>query len=229
MSPRRTSAMTASWWARWRSGYGVAPTSGPCALRRAATKVARAWRAIPVTDTRDHAVAVPARRTLAVRRGEWTHTVHLNNLSTHLVADWLRERRHRPGATNPHPLCSSPPTPTGIRHLHSSAIALCEPPSTSSGCCRASFGPTMSTLKRGVGRHPPGERSRAATARSTAGDTSATYLLCHPPCWATEFFREADEASLRGHAGARRAPGGGCPIRCGSQRRGSVGRCRARG
>ncbi|MDX2395221.1 hypothetical protein NJL88_35250 [Streptomyces sp. DK15] len=49
-----------------------------------------------------------ARRTLAVRRGERTHLVYLEDLSTDLMADWLRERRRRwPKATNPHLLITS--------------------------------------------------------------------------------------------------------------------------
>ena len=48
-----------------------------------------------------------ARRTLAVRRGEGIHFVHLDDLSTDLAADWLRERRRRPRATNPHLLVTS--------------------------------------------------------------------------------------------------------------------------
>ncbi|MEV8071617.1 hypothetical protein [Streptomyces pseudogriseolus] len=42
-------------------------------------------------------------RTIAVRRGLHLHIVYLDDLSTRLMADWLRERRTRwPRATNPH-------------------------------------------------------------------------------------------------------------------------------
>jgi hypothetical protein len=63
-----------------------------------------------------------ARRTLAVRRGEHTHLVHLDDLSTDLAADWLRERRRRwPQATNPHLLI----TAQTYRHPASPQISYC--------------------------------------------------------------------------------------------------------
>ncbi|MFF7602974.1 hypothetical protein [Streptomyces mirabilis] len=63
-----------------------------------------------------------ARRTLAVRRGEYTHTVYLDDLSTHLLADWLRERRrHWPQATNPHLLITS----QSYRHHASPQLSYC--------------------------------------------------------------------------------------------------------
>ena len=63
-----------------------------------------------------------ARRTLAVRRGEYTHTIYLDDLSTHLVADWLRERRRRwPQATNPHLLITS----QSYRHPASPQLSYC--------------------------------------------------------------------------------------------------------
>ncbi|GJF20972.1 hypothetical protein SHO565_15360 [Streptomyces sp. HO565] len=47
-------------------------------------------------------------RTIAVRRGLHIHIVYLDDLSTRLVADWLRERRTRwPQATNPHLLVTA--------------------------------------------------------------------------------------------------------------------------
>ncbi|WP_437031171.1 hypothetical protein [Streptomyces sp. enrichment culture] len=47
-------------------------------------------------------------RTIAVRRGLHIHIVYLDDLSTRLVADWLRERRTRwPRATNPHLLVTA--------------------------------------------------------------------------------------------------------------------------
>ncbi|MGW5212776.1 hypothetical protein ACWEQO_16595 [Streptomyces sp. NPDC004051] len=47
-------------------------------------------------------------RTIAVRRGLRIHIVYLDDLSTRLVADWLRERRTRwPRATNPHLLVTA--------------------------------------------------------------------------------------------------------------------------
>ncbi|MFE4996473.1 hypothetical protein ACFRH4_35165 [Streptomyces mirabilis] len=63
-----------------------------------------------------------ARRTLTVRRGEHTHLVYLNDLSTDLVTDWLRERRSRwPHATNPHLLITS----QTYRHPASPQISYC--------------------------------------------------------------------------------------------------------
>lgn len=63
-----------------------------------------------------------AHRTLAVRRGEHTHTVYLDDLSTDLAADWLRERRRRwPQATNPHLLITS----HSYRHPASPPISYC--------------------------------------------------------------------------------------------------------
>jgi integrase len=63
-----------------------------------------------------------ARRTLAVRRGEYTHTVYLDDLSTHLLADWLRERRRRwPQATNPHLIITS----QSYRHPASPQLSYC--------------------------------------------------------------------------------------------------------
>ncbi|MFK4547268.1 hypothetical protein RKD29_006864 [Streptomyces tendae] len=47
-------------------------------------------------------------RTITVRRGLHIHVVYLDDLSTRLVADWLRERRTRwPQATNPHLLVTA--------------------------------------------------------------------------------------------------------------------------
>jgi len=47
-------------------------------------------------------------RTIAVRRDLHIHIVYLDDLSTRLVADWLRERRTRwPQATNPHLLITA--------------------------------------------------------------------------------------------------------------------------
>ncbi|MFD4943683.1 hypothetical protein ACFWNT_14390 [Streptomyces sp. NPDC058409] len=61
-------------------------------------------------------------RTLAVRRGEHTHTFYLDDLSTHLVADWLRERRRRrPEATNSHLLI----TCHTYRHPSSPQLSYC--------------------------------------------------------------------------------------------------------
>ncbi|GAQ65333.1 hypothetical protein [Streptomyces scabiei] len=63
-----------------------------------------------------------ARRTLAVRRGEGIHLVYLDDLSTDLAADWLRERRRRwPQATNPHLLITS----QSYRHPASPQISYC--------------------------------------------------------------------------------------------------------
>ncbi|MFC9679042.1 hypothetical protein [Streptomyces sp. NPDC056948] len=63
-----------------------------------------------------------AHETLAVRRGEHIHTVYLDELSTGLVADWLRERRRRwPQATNPHLLITS----QTYRHPASPPISYC--------------------------------------------------------------------------------------------------------
>jgi site-specific recombinase XerC len=63
-----------------------------------------------------------SRRTLAVRRGEHTHLVYLDDLSTDLAADWLRERRRRwPQATNPHLLITS----QTYRHPASPQISYC--------------------------------------------------------------------------------------------------------
>ncbi|MDX2525733.1 hypothetical protein [Streptomyces europaeiscabiei] len=63
-----------------------------------------------------------ARRTLAVRRGEYTHLVYFDDLSADLVADWLRERRRRwPQATNPHLLITS----HTYRHPASPQISYC--------------------------------------------------------------------------------------------------------
>ncbi|MFI6688529.1 hypothetical protein [Streptomyces sp. NPDC050485] len=63
-----------------------------------------------------------ARRTLAVHRGEHIHTAYLDDLSTRLVADWLRERRRRwPHATNPHLLI----TAQTYRHPASVQISYC--------------------------------------------------------------------------------------------------------
>ncbi|MFI8489426.1 hypothetical protein [Streptomyces rubrogriseus] len=63
-----------------------------------------------------------ARRTLAVRRGEGIHLVYLDDLSTDLAAEWLRERRRRwPQATNPHLLITS----QTYRHPASPQISYC--------------------------------------------------------------------------------------------------------
>ncbi|MEU1367472.1 hypothetical protein ABZ454_15190 [Streptomyces sp. NPDC005803] len=59
-------------------------------------------------------------RTIAVRRGLHLHIVSLDDLSTRLVADWLRERRTRwPRATNPHLVV----TPWTYRHPASPQIS----------------------------------------------------------------------------------------------------------
>ncbi|WP_327695741.1 hypothetical protein [Streptomyces sp. NBC_00459] len=63
-----------------------------------------------------------ARRILTVRRGEHTHCAYLDDLSTGLVADWLRERRRRwPQATNPHLLITS----QTYRHPASPQVSYC--------------------------------------------------------------------------------------------------------
>ncbi|WP_405904803.1 hypothetical protein OG742_00790 [Streptomyces sp. NBC_00828] len=63
-----------------------------------------------------------ARRTLAVRRAEDVHLFYLDDLSTDLAADWLRERRRRwPQATNPHLLIIS----QTYRHPASPQISYC--------------------------------------------------------------------------------------------------------
>ncbi|MCL7429842.1 hypothetical protein [Streptomyces sp. YS415] len=57
-----------------------------------------------------------------MRRGESIHLVYLDDLSTDLAADWLRERRRRwPQATNPHLLITS----QTYRHPASPQISYC--------------------------------------------------------------------------------------------------------
>ncbi|MEV5455253.1 hypothetical protein AB0L31_35560, partial [Streptomyces sp. NPDC052535] len=80
-----------------------------------------AVRAVEVARL-DLADADLARRTLAVHRGEHTHTVYLDDLSAHLVADWLRERRRRwPQAANPHLII----TTHSYRHPASPQLSYC--------------------------------------------------------------------------------------------------------
>ncbi|WP_328440559.1 hypothetical protein OHA71_32720 [Streptomyces sp. NBC_00444] len=106
----RSAAAMLSVPARRRAPDGAATAAHPDA--RAVEVVAR-------LDLADHDLA---RRTLAVRRGEHTHVVHLDDLSTALMADWPRERRrHWPQATDPHLLITS----QSYRHPASPQIRYC--------------------------------------------------------------------------------------------------------
>ncbi|MDX3697453.1 hypothetical protein PV726_46110 [Streptomyces europaeiscabiei] len=102
-----------------------------------------------------------ARRTLAARRSEHTHLVYLDDLSTTLVADWLRERRRRwPQATNPHLLITSQ-TYRHTRPPRRSATARCGSRSTRSGCCHGRYGPTASWTRPG---RPPIRSTSSASS-----------------------------------------------------------------
>lgn len=91
----------------------------PDGAATAAHPDARAVEVVARLDLADHDLA---RRTLAVRRGEHTHVVHLDDLSTALMADWPRERRrHWPQATDPHLLITS----QSYRHPASPQISYC--------------------------------------------------------------------------------------------------------
>ncbi|RSO06929.1 hypothetical protein DMH18_26105 [Streptomyces sp. WAC 06783] len=95
--------------------------NGPAARLIVGLVAIHAVRAAEVARL-DRTDADLTRRTLAVRRGAHTHTVYLDDLSTHLVADWLRERRQRwPQATNAHLLI----TAQTYRHPASPQISYC--------------------------------------------------------------------------------------------------------
>lgn len=94
---------------------------GPAARLIVGLVAIHAVRAVEVARL-DLADADLSRRTLAVHRGEHIHVVYLDDLSTHLVADWLRERRLRwPQATNSHLLITS----QSYRHPASPQLSYC--------------------------------------------------------------------------------------------------------